>query len=279
MVLSVERVINGVCSMKKLNLIYIICLSLLFGLVGCGQKSYLETHEAGEISETGETSQANQARDFSEAGEANQARDFSEAGEANQADEIGETDIADESGKISESSSGSSDTSESSKGGGSKSADDKNQIYVQVAGAVKKPGVYTFSEGARVYEAIEKARGLKKNADDRNLNQALVLQDGMKIYVEEKNEVIGSANNMEGGFGTQNGSLQDSGSQNALGLVNINTADSAELQTLSGIGVAKAQAIISYREANGGFARLEDLMKVDGIGEATFQKLKSAITL
>ncbi len=148
-------------------------------------------------------------------------------------------------------------------------------IFVQAAGAVKAPGVYELKTGSRVFEVIEMAGGLKPDADDQELNQAGVLSDGQKVYVYRKGEAADSAaaasNPAEGG--TSGATASDSA------LININTADAAGLKNLSGIGDAKASAIISYREANGGFGSIEELTKVDGIGEATLNRLRDQITI
>ena len=145
--------------------------------------------------------------------------------------------------------------------------DEADTIFVQVAGAVKQPGVFELEKDARVFSAIEAAGGLRKNADESGLNQAALLTDGQKIYVASEGETA------EADTGTTVPSGQTDGR------VNINTADSSTLTTLSGIGEAKAAAIISYREAHSGFTRPEDLMEVDGIGEGTFEKLKEQITI
>ena len=170
---------------------------------------------------------------------------------------------------------------------------EEGTLFVQVAGAVKSPGVYELPQGARVFEAIELAGGLKKNADDVSLNQAQLLSDGEKIYVCRAGELEESAVDGSdvreagvsdgvggvqetGGFGSGNGS---NGGASVDGKVNINTAGADELKTLSGIGDAKAQAILSYREAHGGFQSVDELTQVDGIGDATLLKLKDYITI
>ncbi|MBR1633913.1 MAG: helix-hairpin-helix domain-containing protein [Lachnospiraceae bacterium] len=164
---------------------------------------------------------------------------------------------------------------------------EEGTLFVQVAGAVKSPGVYELPQGARVFEAIELAGGLKKNADDVSLNQAQLLSDGEKIYVcrageQEESAADGSdvreagVSDGVGGFGSGNGS---NGGASVDGKININTAGADELKTLSGIGDAKAQAILSYREAHGGFQSVDELTQVDGIGDATLLKLKDYITI
>lgn len=141
----------------------------------------------------------------------------------------------------------------------------KAQVYVYVTGAVANPGVYSLDEGLRVCDAVEAAGGLTEDADASTVNLARVLSDGEHIALPTKAEVeTALAQGSAGGAG-------------ASSLVNINTADASALETLSGVGSATAQAIISDREQNGPFSTIEDLMRVDGIGEKKFAKLKDSI--
>lgn len=140
-------------------------------------------------------------------------------------------------------------------------------LYVYVCGEVKRPGVYRFSDGARVYEALACAGGLTEAAEDTALNQARLLTDGEEIRVPAKGEAVGSRTDGE--------SPKEEGSDK----VNINTADAGQLTSLNGIGPSRAEAIIAWREANGGFTVPEDLKKVDGIADKTFDKLKDEITV
>lgn len=145
----------------------------------------------------------------------------------------------------------------------------KAQVYVYVTGAVANPGVYSLDEGLRVCDAVEAAGGLTEDADASTVNLARVLSDGEHIALPTKAEVeTALAQGSEGGAG---------GAAVASSLVNINTADASALETLSGVGSATAQAIISDREQNGPFSTIEDLMRVDGIGEKKFAKLKDSI--
>ena len=145
----------------------------------------------------------------------------------------------------------------------------KAQVYVYVTGAVANPGVYSLDEGLRVCDAVEAAGGLAEDADASTVNLARVLSDGEHIDLPTKAEVEAAlAQGPAGGA---------SGVAAATSLVNINTADASALETLSGVGSATAQAIISDREQNGPFSSIEDLMRVDGIGEKKFAKLKDSI--
>lgn len=144
-------------------------------------------------------------------------------------------------------------------------------LFVDVSGAVLNPGVYELKCGSRVEDAIRAAGGLAEDADVSVLNRASPLTDGMKILVPRQGE---AAQDTVSGAGEAQAS---SGSIASTSLVNINTATSAELQTLSGVGPSTAEAIIADREENGLFASTEDLMRVSGIGEKKFAKIKDAI--
>lgn len=135
-------------------------------------------------------------------------------------------------------------------------------IYVQVSGAVVSPGVYELPEGSRVFEAIELAGGLTQEADAGQMNQAQVLSDGQMIYVMRQGESV-----EEG----------ESEAESEDGKVNLNTATEEELMTLPGIGQAKAKSIIVWREENGDFTRIEDLMEIEGIKDGVFSKIKDSI--
>lgn len=140
-------------------------------------------------------------------------------------------------------------------------------IVIDVKGAVQTPGVYEISANARVHEIIEKAGGLSDQADEAAVNLASSLEDGMVVYIPQIGEI------KENPFQTTN-EEKDSPKK-----ININLATSEELQTLSGIGPAKAEAIISYREENGQFKSIEGLLEVSGIGEKSLEKLKEEVTV
>lgn len=141
-------------------------------------------------------------------------------------------------------------------------------VIVDVKGAVNNPGVYEAESEDRVIDMINMAGGLKESADKAKINFATRVEDEMVIYVPE----IGEEMEQEGGMMTVMG-----GTDQKDGKVNINTADDTELQTLTGIGPAKAAAIIDYREKNGPFKVIEDLKLISGIGEKSFEKLKEQI--
>lgn len=145
-----------------------------------------------------------------------------------------------------------------------KSKDTKRSVWVYVCGSVNHPGVYELSEGSRITDAIEAAGGMTEEAADTYLNLAETLSDGQKIEVPslEEAEV-----------------LTEAGKTGAAGLVNLNRATEEELMTLSGIGASKAKEIIRYRETKGGFGKPEDLMKIPGIKEGVFHKIRDQITV
>jgi len=142
-------------------------------------------------------------------------------------------------------------------------------IYVQVAGAVEKPDVYELPEGSRVYAAIEAAGGLLESADVTDINQAAELTDGQKLCIYTSEEVQALKLKEE----------IDNLTEANDGLININTASAAELESLPGIGSSKASQIVSYREANGDFTSLEDIKNVPGIGDGIFNQINSLIKI
>lgn len=147
----------------------------------------------------------------------------------------------------------------------------KAELVVHVDGAVASPGVFTLLEGARVNDAVLAAGGLSEEANTSTINLAAPLSDGAKVHIPTSDE-LSPPSVADSGTTAQSGTSGTSG-----GLVNINTATSAELQTLSGVGEATAQAIIEDRESNGPFASTEDLMRVSGIGEKKYAKVKEHI--
>lgn len=158
---------------------------------------------------------------------------------------------------------GSSESAASDDYTGDRSLSD-GTIFVDIGGAVKSPMLAELPDGSRVDDAIQAAGGLKQEADMSNINRAEFLLDGQKIYIPSL-AMDADGNVMEGAA--------------ASGKVNINTADSTQLQTLNGVGPATAQKIIDYRQSNGSFASVEDIKNVSGIGEKTFEKLKDYITI
>lgn len=162
----------------------------------------------------------------------------------------------------------------------------QERIYVDVCGAVANPGVFELAAGSRVFQAIEAAGGYLPEAVENCVNRAGVLKDGQQLYILTREEMeqqgmsqaeLANASNVSGSGNSRNTEAASSGQQDNR--ININTADAAQLTTLTGIGATRAQAIIAYREENGPFAVIEDIMNVQGIKEGTFAKIKDEIVV
>ncbi|MCQ4764617.1 helix-hairpin-helix domain-containing protein [Cloacibacillus evryensis] len=148
---------------------------------------------------------------------------------------------------------------------------------VYVTGAVKKPGVYEVTPGARVYEALNAAGGFAANADQEAVNLAAKLEDGAQIKFLRKGE---RADPERSASPPPAGSAQSGVSSSRQSeKININSASQAELESINGVGPKTAQAIIEYRSQNGSFARVEDIMNVKGIGPKKFESMKGRITV
>ena len=150
-------------------------------------------------------------------------------------------------------------------------ASEPETIYVYVCGRVNEPGVYQVPEGSRIYQLIEMAGGLTSEADTACINQAAVCGDGEMIYVPAEGETGIPA--VCGASAASKGAASDKDE----GLIDINTADTEGLQRISGIGASRAKDIIAYREENGAFSSKEDIMKVPGIKEGMYNKIKDQI--
>ena len=194
--------------------------------------------------------------------------------------------------------------------------DDKNskeKIFVDIKGAIKKPGVYEVDNNKKVIDVVYQAGGLSDDADTTYINLAKKLSDEMVIIIYTKDQIKeakkgelistessgscvcpkisndvcinntkkNSTSSSSGSKSTSNknsSSNKDTDNKND-GPVNINTATLEELQTITGIGESKAKAIIQYREENGNFNSIEDIMNVSGIGESLYEKIKDYITV
>ncbi|MGM0874337.1 MAG: helix-hairpin-helix domain-containing protein [Bacillota bacterium] len=144
---------------------------------------------------------------------------------------------------------------------------DESTLVIDIKGAIVHPGVYEMQSGARVHQLIKEAGGLNDDADELAINLAAPLEDGMVIYIPKKGEI------------KENPLTMPTGQEENQEKVNINLATSDELQTLTGIGPSKAEAIITYREENGPFKAPEGLLEVSGIGEKSLEKMKEEITI
>ena len=163
--------------------------------------------------------------------------------------------------------------------------DEPGTIFVHVCGAVEKPDVYELPAGSRVYEAVQAAGGFAEDADENYVNQAQELSDGVKLVIPtlEQTEALvseGEGEMMAGAVGIQDSvGRQEESTQSGISddKIDINTASEAELCNVPGIGAVRAAAIIAYRQENGGFSSVEDIMNVNGIKEGTFEKIKDSI--
>lgn len=142
--------------------------------------------------------------------------------------------------------------------------DTVQEICVYVCGAVESPGVVFLPEGSRMADALKAAGGFTEDAAEEAVNLAAKVSDGEKLYFPTCEEYLVQAEREEA---------------SAAGLVNINTADIAQLCTLPGIGESRAADIIAYRESHGGFAACEDIMQVTGIKESVYNRISSKITV
>lgn len=140
------------------------------------------------------------------------------------------------------------------------------KIFVHLVGEVKNPGIYELDAGARLIDAILAAQGFSDSADQGSVNLARELTDGEQIIIG----LVGDAPASSGGAGSAGNS--------GTGLISLSTADQALLETLPGVGPALAGRIIDYREANGGFRAVADLMNVSGIGDKVYAGLKDLVS-
>ncbi len=142
-------------------------------------------------------------------------------------------------------------------------------IYVDIGGEVANPMVAELTEGSRVEDAIEAAGGVTEKADLTEINRAAFVEDGEKVFIPTLPALL-----EDGADGMAASDVEPFYSDDRI---NINTADAEELQQLNGVGPATAEKIISYREDNGRFSAIEDIMNVSGIGEKTFEKFSEDI--
>ena len=165
------------------------------------------------------------------------------------------------------------------------------KLYFDIKGSVKKPGVYEFTQGDRIIDAINKAGGLTKNATTNNLNLSKKLANEMVIYVFNKNELTTTkafeqVNNVakckcetiEVNNCVDKNTTNES-TNNETTKININTDSKEKIMTISGIGSSKADAIIEYRTKNGNFKTTEDIINVSGISKTIYDKIKDTITV
>lgn len=171
---------------------------------------------------------------------------------------------------------------------------DKNKIVIYIIGEVKQEGVYELDENSRISDAIEKAGGTKANADLSQINLAYKIEDGMRIYIPKKGELVqdkekiedktqevvtGKSTDITNTTSVNTNLSTNKKSKKDIEKINLNKATQTELETLPGIGPSTAEKIIAYRKENGNFKNIEDIMNVNGIGESKYNKIKDLISV
>lgn len=167
----------------------------------------------------------------------------------------------------------------------------EENIIVDIKGEIKKPGVYNIKVGSRVNDLINEAGGLSKNANTRFINLSKRLEDGEVIVIYSNKEINDAKKNDKlevsapcvceevKNDACYNDNNTNNKTNNSSKIVNINTASIQELTVLNGIGESKAKAIVNYRDKNGKFKTIKDIMNVSGISETLFSKIKDYITV
>lgn len=172
---------------------------------------------------------------------------------------------------------------------GEKQQSEEQLVYVHVCGAVKEPGVYELPEGSRVFEAVNAAGGFEKTAEADFVNQAQLVPDGIMIVIptQEQAEALRKEQGEAATYGILFAQMTEGAAESVTegiasqkeSLVNLNTAQKAELCTLPGIGDAKAEAILAYRKQKGKFASKEELKNIEGIKDGVYGKIEDKICI
>ncbi len=149
-----------------------------------------------------------------------------------------------------------------------------SDIIVHIIGCVQNPGIVTVPEGSRIIDVISSAGGASPDADFSKINLAYIVSDAQKIYIPSINDDLNETNYVSSLPGENIIEVE-----NESNIININTASQTELETLPGIGPSTALKIINYRNENGNFQKIDDIMNVTGIGEAKFNSLKDYISV
>jgi competence protein ComEA len=143
------------------------------------------------------------------------------------------------------------------------------ELWVDVAGAVRRPGLYKVPAGSRVAAAIERAGGVSRRADPVGVNLAAQVHDGQQVIVPRRGASVGGA--------SATGAAGGSGGAGASGPISLSQATEAQLESLDGIGPALAGRILEYRQQHGGFRSLDELKEVSGIGDKRFEALRGSL--
>ena len=196
---------------------------------------------------------------------------FTGCNQGNKVEVTGSYDIStNEETDVQQSVKSSEPDSDESKENDNSSSDTNENIIVYVCGAVNVPGVYTLTSKQRIADAVSAAGGFSDDAQTDAVNLAGIPCDGDKIRIPFQGEEINENNSAEEQDSENNSEIKDD-------RININTADKSLLMSISGVGEAKADAIISYREKNGNFKAVEEIMNIEGIKEGVFNKIKDKI--
>lgn len=174
-------------------------------------------------------------------------------------------------------------------GRGGAAVPERQRVFVHVAGAVRRPGVYSLPRGARGGDAVERAGGPRRSADLNAVNLAAVLDDGQQLVVPARGAVVGEASSTApvpgarggaagpGAGGAAAGSGGGGGSVAPGAKLRLSTATTAQLEELDGIGPALAARILEYRDAQGGFRSVDELAEVEGIGDKRLESLRRSV--
>lgn len=163
--------------------------------------------------------------------------------------------------------------------GVSQASSHDTRVFVDVQGAVKRPGLYQFTSEMRVADAIKEAGGLASRADRKQINLATRLTDQQQLYIPLKGEQAPAQSATSTGNSAMSGSGTSSPkSDKSVTVVNLNTATVTDLQQLTGVGEKKAQKIVDYRSEHGSFKSVADLAQVPGFGEKTVANLQDQLT-
>ena len=240
---------------KVRNVVACILLSVVMGVCGCTKKEQLvlsvqnDTAANMEENQTGETLQSDNVGTVVKPDATEQST--TDSGDTR-------TDLVEEDGL-------------------------RQSIYIHVCGAVVNPGVYELPAESRVYEAVQAAGGFTEDADVDYVNQALALTDAVQLViptVEEAEAWRTQDGHADMQAAIRGGAVEVTESQEVSaddGKININTASESQLCDIPGIGAVRAAAIAAYRQEHGVFETIEDIMKVSGIKQGTYDKIKDSI--
>lgn len=276
---------------KKYRSLILILVILLCTLFGCHkEKTELLFEDTEKIIEEDPAGSAGNPEENQEAGRSVEAGEIMQENSGRNTLEESGTEKAGIAGEYAGSID--ADTNANADINGVRMPEEKEETVscmVHICGAVEQPGVYELPQGSRIYQAIECAGGLSDEADPDYLNQADFVSDGEKVYVPTREEVTTLDSRLQdvmpqseestGASGAVVAAAQNADGLKDSGLVNLNTASEDQLCTLPGIGSSKARSIIAYREEHGSFDRIESVMKVVGIKDGLFQKIKAYITV